>query len=213
MMYDYYLRNCVYNDPKLSSNIDYSGDDDLGHAYDKRVADIDQALRTCVADGGPYEGWEALSLIDQYNQVISAIKAYRDDWINNYAHNQDNDVNSYKRLLSHVLGIPDFFGGESTLHLDPCVILDSCRITANNDWWAEAYKSRNNVSGIIRCAVRTRGSMYYRARDWDDALRMARELVAAWDSGNEEIESTEEYVRRSGFNGDSNYPWDDNSIA
>ena len=55
--------------------------------------------------------------------------------------------------------------------------------------------------------------MYYRARDWDDALHMANELVAAWDSGDEDIESTEEYVRRSGFSGDGNYPWDDNSIA
>lgn len=85
-------------------------------------------------------------------------------------------------------------------------MLDTYHITADNGWWAEAYKSRNKASGIIRCAVRTRGSMYYRARDWDDALRMTNELVAAWNNGID-IENTEEYTLRSGLNTGSHYPW------
>jgi len=128
MIDKYYLRRYVYSTPQLTSNVIRYNDDplgavmeniwksipkpveeytdeDWGSLYDKRVDDIDRAMRQYITAGGPYEGEDALSLIDQYNVAMQGLKSYRDLWIKQYARCQEEDVLSYKSLLKHALDI------------------------------------------------------------------------------------------------------------
>lgn len=97
MIDKYYLIKYVYNTPELTSNVfrfcdgalggvlagfasstpkapeEYT-DYDWGMLYDKRVSDIDRAMRAYISASGTYDGDDVVSLIDQLITLWSSSK-------------------------------------------------------------------------------------------------------------------------------------------
>lgn len=120
-----YLHRSIYDNPQLTCNIlrycddplgvimsniwqsipkpteEYT-DDDWGSLYDKRIADIDKAMQTYIANGGPYNGEDVISLICQYNAILRQLRFARSSWITYFARNQiDNgsEASTFKFFL------------------------------------------------------------------------------------------------------------------
>ncbi len=105
MIDKYYLIKYVYNTPELTSNVfrfcdgalggvlagfasstpkapeEYT-DYDWGMLYDKRVSDIDRAMRAYISASGTYDGDDVVSLIDQYNNIMEQLETARDLLLN-----------------------------------------------------------------------------------------------------------------------------------
>lgn len=129
MIDKYYLLRHIYSDSKLTSNVyrfsddkdgviidffasdpkprDQYTDEDWGRLYDKRVDDIDKAMRAYISSGGPYEGDDAVSLIDQYNTILQRLKFARAVWIEIDARHQIDWDESFKLFLRSHLGVAD----------------------------------------------------------------------------------------------------------
>ena len=66
-------------------------------------ADIDKAMQTYIANGGPYNGEDVISLICQYNAILRQLRFARSSWINDFARNQiDNgsEASTFKFFLN-----------------------------------------------------------------------------------------------------------------
>lgn len=199
--------SALYNNYKLCANLSSKGDQ--GRLYDDRLNAIKQALRDYISKGGPYNGQEALSMIDQYNEIITKLADCRDDWLNNYVHTQDSDPRAYRGHICRTLRIIDLDHNNNPMSAPPLKLLN-CYREADDEWWCEAYAAFskpdfvNNPNRIVDgsvhvyYAVRTWGGIYYRANDWDDAMRMVRELFAAHNNGIcGDLQDTDDYQQRS----------------
>lgn len=129
MIDKYYLLRHIYSDSELTSNVyrfsddplgviidffasdpkprDQYTDDDWGRLYDKRVDDIDKAMRAYISAGGPYEGDDVVSLIDQYNTILQRLKFARAVWIEIDARHQIDWDESFKSFLRNHLDVID----------------------------------------------------------------------------------------------------------
>lgn len=130
MIDKYYLIKYVYNTPELTSNVfwfcdgalrgvlagfatstpkapeEYT-DYDWGMLYDKRVSDIDRAMRAYISASGTYDGDDVVSLIDQYNNIMEQLETARDLFIKYDAHGQidGGEECSFKQFLRTQLGV------------------------------------------------------------------------------------------------------------
>lgn len=130
MIDKHYLIKYVYNQPELTSNVfrfcdgalggvlagiatstpkapeEYT-DSDWGMLYDKRVGDIDRAMRAYISAGGTYDGDDAVSLIDQYNTIMEQLKTARDLFVEYDAREQidGGEACCFKRFLQQQLGV------------------------------------------------------------------------------------------------------------
>lgn len=130
MIDKHYLIKYVYNTPELTSNVfrfcdgalggilagfatstpkapaEYT-DHDRGMLYDKRVSDIDRAMRAYISSGGTYDGDDVVSLIDQYNNIMEQLETARDLFIKYDARGQidDGEECSFKQFLRIHLGV------------------------------------------------------------------------------------------------------------
>lgn len=130
MIDKYYLIKYVYNTPELTSNVfrfcdgalggvlagfasstpkapeEYT-DYDWGMLYDKRVSDIDRAMRAYISASGTYDGDDVVSLIDQYNNIMEQLETARDLFIKYDARGQmdGGEECSFKQFLRIHLGV------------------------------------------------------------------------------------------------------------
>ena len=82
-------------------------DYDWGMLYDKRVSDIDRAMRAYISAGGTYDGDDVVSLIDQYNNIMEHLETARDLFIKYDARGQidGGEECSFKQFLRNQLGV------------------------------------------------------------------------------------------------------------
>lgn len=127
MIDKYYLLRHIYSDSRITSNVyrfsddplgviidffasdpkplDQYTDEDWGRLYDKRVDDIDKAMRAYISAGGPYEGDDVVSVIDQYNTILQRLKFARAVWIEIDARHQIDWDESFKSFLRNHLDV------------------------------------------------------------------------------------------------------------
>lgn len=127
MIDKYYLARNIYSNLKLTSNVyrfsddkdgviidffasdpkprDQYTDEDWGRLYDKRVDDIDKAMRAYISTCGPYEGDDVVSLIDQYNTILQRLKFARAVWIEIDARHQIDNDDSFRSFLRNHLDV------------------------------------------------------------------------------------------------------------
>ena len=78
-----------------------------GMLYDKRVSDIDRAMRAYISASGTYDGDDVVSLIDQYNNIMEQLETARDLFIKYDARGQmdGGEECSFKQFLRIHLGV------------------------------------------------------------------------------------------------------------